>query len=189
MAIGIRPMTPATENRQRPRDRGRSPRTAAGTPVCNPSPPYSSSRALPPETRRYRAQAPGVAVIFPAERRLPARAGSLVGWNTCRPTTRSCCCPSAAPRAPTTCCRSSRTSPAAAACPRSGWPRWRSTTTPAAGSARSTASAGTCSPRSARAAAGLDLPAVLGEQELAPVPRRTPCGRWPPTACGARSRS
>ena len=65
--------------------------------------------------------------------RVPGQAPFLVGWRACRITTRSCCCPSAGPRDRTTSSRSLRTSPGAAACPRSASPRWPGTTTPCGG--------------------------------------------------------
>ena len=118
-------------------------------PPLNPSPPSARHRVpcLPkPDDTGHRHQAS--LSFFRQSAGYQRAPGPWLDRDTCRPMTRSCCCRSAAPRAPTTCCRSSRTSRAAVACPRSGWPRWRSTTTRRAGSARSTASAGTCSPRS-----------------------------------------
>ena len=192
MDIGSRPMTPATENRQA---RGIEKISAYGRrKPCARQPRQHSSLGAEPHKKLTKLEiSPGPATCFPSPlfpmitRRSRAGVPSVPGWmGACRPMTRSCCCPSAALRGPTTCCRSSRTSPAAAASPASGWPRSPSTTTPSAGSARSTPSAASCSPTSARRALTCRCTGGTGTGTRS---SKTPCGRWPTPGCSARSRS
>src|SRR6266851_5409707 len=150
-------------------------------------------RLQPCHLVRDRGARPGPAVR--ADLRLTGRPPGpglpgVPGWMvSCRTTTRSCSSPSVDRKVPMTSCRSWRTSPGAARYRANGSPRWPSTTTRPAGSARSTSSAGTCSPLSARTsrrpASTCPSTGATGTGILI-SPR--PSGTWPLLGCAARSR-